>query len=303
MFSVVKPSLSLPVKAIATPDEQAASSTLFTECFKATINSHEIMMSNEIQTFSKIVKKKNSTPSKGKSLTSIFNNGDLLYGFTSNRDEYARDPHLMLKLIKTPYEIDAYLIRNNSYVTAPFEDQGFLAECTVYRLKEHRVCSEDFKNNLVEMFNSFVSLNEIKDKIIKEFPFPHWEKFLSLNKIERFNVGTIFAKSFTDIKIKHHDNRRNFIMQVAKSMSKGGIEMAIVDDSLKVHFLLDDIDFSLVVNKSKPAITASELRYAFRNKDKLAGKVYFYEKGKVVAPPWEQDPMLWASYRPASVKP
>jgi len=58
MFSVVKPSLSLPVEAIATPNEQAASSTLFTECFKATINSHEIMMSNEGQTFSKIAKKK-----------------------------------------------------------------------------------------------------------------------------------------------------------------------------------------------------------------------------------------------------
>ncbi|KAB7896290.1 hypothetical protein GA565_09980 [Rouxiella sp. S1S-2] len=303
MFSAVRPSISLPVKANATPDEQTAPSKLITESFKASINSHEIILSNETQTFIKMVKIKTCTPSKGTSLTSNFKNGDLLYGFTSNRDECARDPNLDLQFNVTPHEIDAYLNHSDSYVTAPFEDKNFLAECAKHRLKEHGVCSEEFKNKLVEMFNSFISFNEIKDKIKKEFPFPHWEKYLSLNKIERFNVGTIFAKSFTDITIKHNDNKHHFIMQVAKSMSKGGIEMAIIDDSIKVHFLLDDIDFSLVVNKNKYAITASELRYAFRNKNKLAGKVYFYEKGKVVAPPWEQDPMLWASYRPASVKP
>jgi hypothetical protein len=62
-----------------------------------------------------------------------------------------------------------------------------------------------------------------------------------------------------------------------------------------VHFLLDDMDMWRIVfkqtqNKSgQPAIpyTTSELRHAFRNRDKLKGHILYYRDHKTVPPPWE----------------
>ncbi|MBD2296377.1 hypothetical protein H6G06_23550 [Anabaena sphaerica FACHB-251] len=104
-----------------------------------------------------------------------------------------------------------------------------------------------------------------------------------------------------------------------KKSCKAGIEYAVTHGK-RVHFILDDIDLEAVINKqnyqtkqpevkvdpitgdSQQNITASELRFIYRNwHDPLFKKgVQFWQGGKEVPAPWEQDPKSWQRYSPKS---
>ncbi len=88
-----------------------------------------------------------------------------------------------------------------------------------------------------------------------------------------------------------------------KRGSKLGIEMAASGAGNKIHFVLDDLNIPNIVNKEGPggqSITASELRYAYRNRERLTGNIYFYKGNVEVGAPWETDAKLWKNYHPKS---
>lgn len=72
-----------------------------------------------------------------------------------------------------------------------------------------------------------------------------------------------------------------------------------------IHFSLDRIDINSVVIKNSsyspinmPSYTGVELRCAYRLREQLKGKLYFYENDIKVSAPWEREPELWRKYIP-----
>lgn len=66
-----------------------------------------------------------------------------------------------------------------------------------------------------------------------------------------------------------------------------------------IHFVVDGIIMDDVVLKKGEgghSVTASELRYAFRNRERLNGRLFFYERGELTSTPWQSNPALWQNY-------
>ena len=70
-----------------------------------------------------------------------------------------------------------------------------------------------------------------------------------------------------------------------------------------VHFALDDLAIGQVVKKSRPSATASELRWLYRHRAQLGGRVIFYRGQRRVDAPWEANPAKWSAYSPRSATP
>jgi insecticidal toxin complex protein TccC len=86
----------------------------------------------------------------------------------------------------------------------------------------------------------------------------------------------------------------------SRASKAGLLTMLKSEDSAVVHFMLDGLDMNSVVSKSQQSITSSELRYLYRNREKLADKVLFYQEGKLVDAPWRTDRIGWSRYKPRS---
>ncbi|MGM9903909.1 MAG: hypothetical protein ACI32O_08270, partial [Enterococcus sp.] len=70
-----------------------------------------------------------------------------------------------------------------------------------------------------------------------------------------------------------------------KQGCKNGVDMAIVHPNIMIYFVLDNLDMSLVVTKSKdynPSYTGYELRYVYRRWSEAKEKIVFFEKNKEV---------------------
>ena len=83
--------------------------------------------------------------------------------------------------------------------------------------------------------------------------------------------------------------------------SKAALSMLLEStDDRQIHFLLDGLDVTRVILKSGGhSSTASELRYLYRNRDNLNGKVKFYLNRQEVSAPWVSNPRQWKAYRPS----
>jgi hypothetical protein len=107
------------------------------------------------------------------------------------------------------------------------------------------------------------------------------------------------GKTF-DLRDKDDRIRRACKLGVDFSAQQGGT----------VHFLLGGIQSSMndVVNKRNYSrhgnkdFTASELRYIYRNKERLGNVVQFYDRQRqATEAPWERDPGVWSQYRPHEI--
>lgn len=85
---------------------------------------------------------------------------------------------------------------------------------------------------------------------------------------------------------------------------KAGLEYTTTELNKKIHFVLDDYDFSYLwddIGKrgEDRAITSKELKWLFRNWDNpsVASNVLFWRENKVVLPPWVEDPLPWKNYK------
>ena len=94
--------------------------------------------------------------------------------------------------------------------------------------------------------------------------------------------------------------------KVISRLSKAAIDMLLnAESGEKIHFILDGINMDNVIEKkeisekySDRSTTASELRFLYRNKDRLGDKVIFYRQALQVPAPWHQEPQRWSTYEP-----
>jgi len=228
-----------------------------------------------------------------------YHKGDLIYGLMGPRTHCTSilRPCGMLK--NSAYTIDAYIAAMENQICKPLRDHKYIK--TFNRL--NRNATEEkidvIRQSLSRKYNSLVSFDKTVAQQYKINPYHHWKTFLSLERNTKFNTGNILAKSiyYTDCDSPLNDN---FITEYLKTKCKSGLQMAMMDDKIKIHFLLDDISDTWVVYKYLESYTSSELRFAFRNRTALTGKIFFYNKGRQVAPPWEQNSTLWEEYHPKS---
>jgi hypothetical protein len=117
--------------------------------------------------------------------------------------------------------------------------------------------------------------------------------------------------------------------QASKTKCKAGLEFTLQkEDGEIIWFVIDEIDMNTVIHKNYVSptnperksdknldndltlrvITNSELRFAFRNKERFGDRLRFITKDAasgtfhLTDAPWVSDPNLWAQYVPQSVK-
>lgn len=150
----------------------------------------------------------------------------------------------------------------------------------------------------------------IKDVVKNERPHPAWDVYFrpgGEGGASKFNVNDIYQEVSEQyggsIYHKLHPSKdKTYItpMLLFKRGSKLGIEMAARGEAV-IHFALDGVNMEDVVHKTGEngsSITSSELRYAFRNMDRLKGRLFFYQDRKQVEAPWESNAVLWSAYHP-----
>ncbi|WP_157660702.1 hypothetical protein [Burkholderia ubonensis] len=115
---------------------------------------------------------------------------------------------------------------------------------------------------------------------------------------------------------KYHDSMRNIYCKeyspesprwkspMATAIRRGcksGIVSAAQPDTLHhIHFALDEIDQNAVFHKTAThgrSFTASEIRCAFRLREKLNERLHFYENGVEVPAPWDEEKSIWNEKR------
>ena len=96
-------------------------------------------------------------------------------------------------------------------------------------------------------------------------------------------------------------NLSAFQHKLVSRASKSALKTLTDPQSLRqAHFALDDLDMDVVINKSAVSATGSELRWLYRHRQQLAGRVTFYRHQQRVDAPWESDSSAWRRYKPAS---
>ncbi|MEL5589485.1 hypothetical protein PTT03_10650 [Serratia ureilytica] len=139
----------------------------------------------------------------------------------------------------------------------------------------------------------------------KSRAYPLWESYFAAGESNtKFNMQEIYKETCkkygSSLYHQWHISGSDIAPKLLwKRGSKLGLEMAAQGAGNRIHFVLDGLDILSIVRKeggSGQSITASELRYAYRNKERLKEKIFFYQNNVQVAAPWESDPELWSQY-------
>ncbi|MFO2464141.1 sugar-binding protein [Pseudomonas sp. 15FMM2] len=85
---------------------------------------------------------------------------------------------------------------------------------------------------------------------------------------------------------------------ISRSSKSSLVTLTSTQSTAVVHFVLDYLDLDRVINKSQRSATASELRWLYRHRTQLSGKVVFYKNHQRVEAPWESHTSQWARYQP-----
>lgn len=228
------------------------------------------------------------------------NRGDLIYGLNALRFKYINKlfPMATSKHEIPPMVIDIYNHEIADAVAKKNSDY-FKTLQTVTRPEE--------LGNIIKIPENLKA--EVSKSNLSNYKFL-WDEYLSLGlsvheKDKKFNIANIYRETGEGYGIKPYhkwiDGESQATELLWKRGSKLGIEIVARSEQVKLHFVLDDINMEEVVRKSGrygESITASELRYAYRNWNRLEGKVHFYDAFVEVEAPWVKDSALWNSYKP-----
>lgn len=135
----------------------------------------------------------------------------------------------------------------------------------------------------------------------------HGEGFLG---DEAYNIDKALEDISKGHKLKSRANtgETDFFLPIKRGCKLGLKDIVIKGFTVNgkrpiLHFALDGINIKEVINKGEKygyGITSSELRYLYRNKERIINKVIFYEEGKSVKCPWGVDEKSWSRYQPKS---
>ncbi|CAQ84895.1 MULTISPECIES: hypothetical protein [Photorhabdus] len=229
-------------------------------------------------------------------------NGDLFYGLAAQRGRYIKSVNPNFDPDKTnssPMVIDVYNnhVSNTILNKYPLDKLGKLYGNPQKYAKDIKVT------------------NSLQQDVAasKRGWYPLWNDYFKAgNENKKFNIADIYKETRnqygSDYYHTWHEPTGAAPKLLWKRGSKLGIAMAASNEKTKIHFVLDGLNIQEVVNKQKgstpleqgrgESITASELRYAYRNRERLAGKIHFYENDQETIAPWEKSPELWQNYIP-----
>ncbi len=150
------------------------------------------------------------------------------------------------------------------------------------------------------------------EKALKDWPDRH--RYMHMTK------QLPYHKSFTSHISNHPQYRTSYKItseskgRVFSRKCKAGLSWITMSNSdldlvknNNVHFILDGIDMTYVVNKkkypeAKTDITSHELRWIYRNRNNInvQNKIQFWLNGQPTSPPWESDEgkRIWGLYTP-----
>ncbi|WP_277996518.1 RHS repeat-associated core domain-containing protein, partial [Bacillus cereus] len=247
-----------------------------------------------------------NAPQDSKGIVGNFRKGDLIYGLTDARHTYRVDILSSLEPKKVATTIDEY--------------NDIVSEMVMMSNENHRYLPSNS-----QQFASYIKIPAQKylKKFVKqrkeEKSFPLWgDYFKAGEKNVKFHIYSIykevaeeFGKDYYHQYYIHDTSEYGHAPALLwKRGSKLGLAMAASNKKTTIHFVLDGLDTEHVVNKTKgtedstgpgESITSSELRYVYRNYNKLKGRVNFYRnKEKIDKAPWEENPGLWAKYQPTN---
>lgn len=122
--------------------------------------------------------------------------------------------------------------------------------------------------------------------------------------VRRFAGDLVQSKySLTDTTREFIDKGLNEIQKkLISRSSKSALATLIGSQGAIVHFALDELDINSVIRKTKRSVTGSELRWLYRHRAQLAGRVVFYQGQRRVDAPWDTHAATWKSYRPRSTR-
>ncbi|WCF10749.1 toxin [Paenibacillus thiaminolyticus] len=223
--------------------------------------------------------------------------GDLFYGLSGERGRYIKkfNPAFNMEDANAPaMVIDQY---NNSVALS------INLSYPVTQLME-------YQKDLKKSAGKLKVPKDLKQSILKDPKknYPLWNDYFNIGEAKaKFNISGIFketAKKYgSDQYHKLISGRMIEAPLLWKRGSKLGLEIAATNQRTKIHFVLDNLNIEQVVTKEGSggqSITASELRYIYRNRDRLEGRVIFYRNNeRLDQAPWQENPGLWSQYQPS----
>ncbi|MDZ4417294.1 toxin [Bacillus cereus] len=220
-------------------------------------------------------------------------NGDLFYGLANERGRYIEAALRGKTFASDSVESDPMIIdQYNNEVSKHILNKNIKG----MKIAEHPKVPKDLKN--------LISTD-------KRGRYLLWDDYFTRGmENSKFNIEAIYKetkdKMNTDTYHKYYagGGADRVPKLLWKRGSKLGIEIAASNQKTKIHFVLDNLDIESIVAKSGDSgesITASELRYVYRNYERLQGRVVFYRNGeKLEKTPWEEKPDLWIQYHPTN---
>ncbi|WP_127956806.1 PAAR domain-containing protein [Serratia microhaemolytica] len=249
-----------------------------------------------------------ATPEKGKKPLSDFarqhdiDAGDLVYGLAKAREILITKtyPEFLTDEYPAALMMDFYTNQISRTVTYSNDLEPLL---------------ELYSKKKLHAIASSLQVPDNLDEIVKFDPrsdyFPLWDNYFATGKRKpKFDVANIYKDNsdpkkwgkdiYCGLYCEHFEELGFLPSLMAKRSSKLGLEMTADEQAThKVHFILDRLDLKKVVSKQGnygQSVTASELRYVYRNYERLLGRLFFYRNGNNVPPPWLSDPGLWSEY-------
>ncbi|MBS9440749.1 hypothetical protein [Photorhabdus heterorhabditis] len=239
-------------------------------------------------------------------------NGDLFYGLATKRGRYIKSANPDFDSTKSesiPMIIDVYnnSISKNVWDRHTGKDPDEIDKEIEKLFDDPKKYSRNIK----------VSKKLQQDVISDERGwYPLWNDYFNTGKKNpKFNLSKIYEKTASKYDSDYYHSWALSALApklLWKRGSKLGIEMAAKNGRTKIHFVLDGLNIEQVVNKTKgsdsfeagpgESITASELRYAYRNRERLGDRIHFYKDDKEAIAPWDENPELWQNYMPKSNK-
>lgn len=223
--------------------------------------------------------------------------GDLIYGLATPRARYIIDAvgreFVPNRRGELPLVIDMY---NNAISETVLDSAGINKALKFARSPKKHEKKVAPPSNISELVRGY------RD-------YPLWDRYFRVGETKpKFNVASIYKEVRKSPRASQYHEWFMGGAQMAPKLlwkrgSKLGIEMAAMEDGNKIHFALDGLDMFAVVHKERmegQSITASELRYAYRNRARLMGKIHFYKDNVETDAPWVANPDLWSPYIPKS---
>lgn len=149
---------------------------------------------------------------------------------------------------------------------------------------------------------------DLASRAMEAANYPLWHHYFEIGETHaKLNIANIYKEVQNRPHLsKYHSwfGRDMTPLLLWKRGSKLGIEIAASGGGNKIHYALDGIELPAVIAKRGDeghSVTASELRYIFRNRKQLEGHIHFYRNQKKVSAPWQSNPWQWSKYSPQSM--